>query len=63
MNFKLDCTKFQDGSSLRQHLEAVEARTGKRPHELDECGIPRETFHIWEWFWELNPKFRKKFNL
>jgi hypothetical protein len=41
-------------STLREHLEADERRTGKRAWELDECKIPKEALHIWRWFLELD---------
>ena len=32
----------------------MEAKTGERPKELDECEPPIGALHIWQWFWELN---------
>ena len=48
----MDCAQ-SDGATLREHLEAVERKTGKRAKELDECEIPEEVAHIWEWFLAL----------
>jgi hypothetical protein len=46
--------RCQNGSTVREHLEAVERRTGERPKELDECYIPKEAVHIWNWFLDLH---------
>jgi hypothetical protein len=43
-----------DGASKRQHLERVEARTGRRPPELDTPPIPAWALHIVDWWGELN---------
>jgi len=50
--FRLD--RFHGGATAREHLEAIEARTGKRPTELDEAEIPDQLAHVWNWFTQLN---------
>jgi hypothetical protein len=35
-------------------LELVWDATGQKPKELDECEIPDEAMHIWEWFHEVH---------
>jgi hypothetical protein len=52
MTFKLN--RAQGGATVREHLEAIERRTGERPKELDECKIPRELAHIWNWFLDMH---------
>ena len=42
------------GATAREHLEAVERRTGHRSKELDEAEIPKEATHVWQWFLELH---------
>jgi hypothetical protein len=52
MTFRLN--RVQGGSPAREHLEAIERKTGIRPKELDECEMPRESAHVWEWFLDLH---------
>jgi len=52
--FRLDAPHGKGGATVREHLEALERRTGERPKELDECEIPDGASHVWQWFLELN---------
>lgn len=44
--FALDVRR-EDGSTLREHLEAVEKQTGKTPERLAVEPIPQE--YLWHW--------------
>lgn len=43
-----------DGSTIREHLEAVERQTGIRPAKLDGPPIPTGAEYLWNWFITLN---------
>jgi len=42
-----------DGTSLRDHLEALERRTGRRHPLRDGPTPPAAGAHLWRWFLEL----------
>jgi len=44
-----------DGRTLREHLEAVERLTKKRPEQLDsQIELPDSMRECWQWFLSLN---------
>jgi hypothetical protein len=44
-----------DGRTLREHLEAVERLTKKRPQQLDnQVELPKSMRECWQWFLSLN---------
>lgn len=51
--FKL-ARRRPDGSSLGEHLRAVERQTRRTPPELIGPDFPREFATVWAWFAELN---------
>lgn len=45
----------QDGKSLREHLTAVQQKTGRVPEELkNQISCPESLDELWEWFCELD---------
>ncbi|MBW7852217.1 MAG: hypothetical protein H3C38_17115 [Rhodospirillales bacterium] len=42
-----------DGTTLRDHLEALEERTGRRHPLLDGPAPPAAGRHVWGWFLDL----------
>ena len=46
-------TRQKDGATLREHLEAVQRQTGKKPEELCGPELPPEGAHWWHWWCEL----------
>jgi hypothetical protein len=45
----------KDGKTLREHLEAVERLTKKKPKELiEQVELPESMSEYWEWFTALN---------
>lgn len=46
--------KQDDGKTLREHLEAVAERSGKRPAMLDGPGLPAPCARLWGDFLELH---------
>lgn len=44
----------KDGSTLRDHLNAVEKVSGRRPPELDGPPLPECLEYIWGWFIQLH---------
>jgi hypothetical protein len=46
--------KQNDGKILREHLQAVEKRTGRCPPELDLPELPDECRGVWGLFVEIN---------
>lgn len=42
-----------DGTRLRDHLEALERRGGRRHPLLDGPPLPAAAAHLWQWFLEL----------
>ena len=52
--FKLSLPQ-SDGKTLREHLEAVERITKKRPQELtNQIELPESMVSCWHWFLSLN---------
>lgn len=51
--FKLS-QKKPDGSTLREHLQAVERSTGRRPPELEVPALPQACAGLWPIFLELH---------
>lgn len=51
--FRLSSTG-EDGKTIREKLEAVSERTGKRPDSLDGPEMPDGTEYLWRWFLELS---------
>ena len=45
-----------DGATLRQHLQAVERQTGRKPAQLEMPDLPVELSHAWNWFLELHQR-------
>lgn len=39
---------------MRDHLEAVARRTGRRPALLEVPPLPHEAAHVWAWFVDLH---------
>lgn len=39
---------------MREHLEAVERISGKRPKELDGPQPPEGALYLWDWFTQLH---------
>lgn len=46
--------RLPDGTSRRDHYDAVERQTGRRPPALDGPALPSAVEHLWDWFVELN---------
>lgn len=40
--------------TLREHLEAVERQTGRRPRDLDGPPLPDCVAHVWSWWQDLH---------
>lgn len=51
--FSLDALQ-SDGSSLRQHADAIRTRTGSIPEEFESLPLPPIFSHVWSWFIELS---------
>lgn len=51
--YRLD-TPRKDGSTLRQHLQAVWRASGRKPKELDIPEMPPMVAHLWDIFGELS---------
>ena len=45
-----------DGSTLREHLQAVERSTKRRPPELDVPALPQACAGVWQIFLELHSR-------
>lgn len=45
--------KGKDGSSTRDHLNALWKQTGQKPKELDEFILPPTMQYVWELFLQL----------
>lgn len=51
--FSLD-VPTAEGSSIRERLEGLETRTGRRPQDLDGPEPPGSLAYLLEWFADLN---------
>jgi hypothetical protein len=54
---ELNLSKVQDdGATLRQHLESIEAQTGVTPDQLIPVEVEECVLYIWRWFLEMNAR-------
>jgi hypothetical protein len=51
--FRLASTD-ENGVTIREKLESISEKTGKRPDSLDGPEMPDGTEYIWRWFLELS---------